>query len=102
MRFQKGMPRPANSGRRKGTPNKKRLKKAAELFAEAGVHPLEEAMKELQLIDEPKERATLWIKLHEWCEPKAKHVIEEPSDDDELEDVSNEELLKLVKPNGPA
>jgi hypothetical protein len=101
--FKKGMPKPPNSGRKKGTPNKKRLAKAAEVFAEAGFHPLERAM---QLIAsgalEPKDEVKACLDMYSWCEAKPK-TPEEPKNGDldpkDFEHVTDDELLRLVRPS---
>lgn len=101
-RFQKGTPKPANSGRKKGTPNKARLKRVAELLAEAGVNPAGEIMDCIALMDEPKDRAKAWADLLAYCEakPKAKDAPAEEIDPEQFGDLTNEDLLKLVKPDG--
>lgn len=83
-------------------PNKARLKKAAEVFAEQGIHPLKEAMTALLGVEEYKDRAQLWLKMYEWCEakPKAQEELPGDLDPDEFAHVSSDELLKLVKPDG--
>jgi hypothetical protein len=101
MAFQKGMPKPANSGRKKGSLNKKRLKKVAEALAEAGLEPASEIVKEIALMDEPKDRAKAWVELLAYCEAKPKAVEIDPNEDslnpEDFADVSTEDLLKLVK-----
>lgn len=101
MAFKKGMPKPINSGRKKGSLNKKRLKKVAELLAESGLEPAAEIIKEIAFMDSAKDRAKAWADLLAYCEAKPKAVEIDPNEDslnpEDFADVSTEDLLKLVK-----
>lgn len=102
-KFRKGQPKPANSGRQKGTPNKARLKRVAEILAEAGINPAGEIIDCIALMDEAKDRAKAWADLLAYCEAKPKAKEDAGLSDlnpDEFQDVSNADLLKLVKPDG--
>lgn len=97
--FQKGNPKPPNSGRKKGTPNKKKLKKVAEVLAESGIEPASEIIKEIALMDEPKDRAKAWCDLLAYCEakPKAGELEDEAFDPEDFKEIETADLLSLVK-----
>lgn len=99
-RFIKGMPRPANAGRKKGSLNKKKLKKVSEILAENGVHPATELMKLVNQNDiDPKEVAGIWKELLTYCEAKPKEIeiIPEEPEPDELDELPDAALLQMVK-----
>jgi hypothetical protein len=103
VKFQPGNPKPANSGRKKGTPNNKRLKTVSQALADSGLEPVIEIVKLLQHGDmKDKDRADLWVDLLSYCQAKPKE-IEDPGDDvgDEnpLDGLTTADLLKLVRPN---
>lgn len=108
MQFQKGQPRPPNAGRKLGSKNKKKLRKIAEVLAENGIDPAQEILDILNTDDEtkqlsPRVRAELWLEVLSYCEAKPKASEEASSDSDDLDDfenVSNEELLRLIKSPG--
>lgn len=106
MKFQKGQPKLPGSGRKKGTPNKRRISKVGEVLAEHDMNPASEIIKEIALMDEPKDRANAWIDLLAYCEAKPKTVEENDDDDfnpEDFKDISTEELLRIVKSSkGPA
>lgn len=97
-RFKKGDPKPANSGRKKGTPNKKKLKKVSEALAEQGLDLVAQILAEIPLLED-KDRMRAYFELLSYCEAKPKFTEEGPGDIDpeEFEDVSTENLLELVK-----
>lgn len=98
--FPKGHPKPPGSGRVKGTPNKARLKRVAEILAEAGMSPAAEIIDCIALMDEPKDRAKAWGDLLSYCEAKPKAVEPDKGGDNsglDLEGVPSADLLKLVK-----
>lgn len=105
MKFQKGNPKPTNSGRQKGTPNKRKLEKVADILAAEGVHPAREIFKLIMNGDlKDSERLDGWNKLLAFCQGKPASEIEsdggDASDAEFLEtfkDVDNATLLKLVE-----
>lgn len=102
--FVKGQPKPPGSGRKKGSKNKKRLARVADVLAEADLHPIKEVV-QILLSGNLKdgERAKLWLELQSYCEAKPKASPEElgePLDPDDFSEVPTDELLKLVKPEG--
>lgn len=117
--FIKGMPRPSNSGRQKGSQNKKRVIKVAELLAERDINPAQKIVEIIEWAEKgeitgindikkyltAKERADIWLDLLSYCEAKPK-AIESLYDDgfnsENFEDVSSEDLLKIVKDSNEA
>ena len=105
MKFQKGVPRHPNAGRKKGSLNKRKIPKVADYLADRGLNPAEEILK---LLDDeemkPRDKIAVWTDLLSYCQGK---VAAETMDDngaeadaellERFEDVSNETLLKLVK-----
>lgn len=94
--FQKGHPK--IGGRKKGVPNKKKLKKVAELLAEANIHPVEAAIDLIQNGEmKDADRARLWLEIHSYCEVKPKENEDAPVDDLTEDQAPTEALLTLVK-----
>jgi hypothetical protein len=61
--------KPVGSGRKKGTPNKKKLLRVDELLAEKNINPVEKA---LELMPElaPHQQIKVWMELASYCFPK--------------------------------
>lgn len=109
-RFQPGQPRPANGGRKKGTPNKKRIPKVADYLAERDINPAQEILRLLKDDDfknplRIQDKINAWLDLLSYCQGKPRDDGAESttaeSDAELLEkfkDVSSEALLRLVKP----
>jgi hypothetical protein len=72
--FKKGMPKPAGSGRKKGTPNKTKLVRVADLFAEQGINPVDKVM-ELLPDMRPEAQAKVWLELLSYCQAKPKEEL---------------------------
>lgn len=99
--FIKGQPRHPGAGRQKGSKNKKKIAKVADLLAEKDINPVERILAIIPTL-EPQDQVKSWLDLLSYCEAKPK-AIEMPvgGDDEDLEDfedVSNEDLLKIVRP----
>ncbi len=103
MRFAPGSPRHPNAGRKKGTGNKQKIKKACEFFAEIEVCPAEEIYKLIvdgDLTDFAK--AQLWVQLMPYTQTKPKEEVEdgdkEPGQEllEHFREVSDAALLQLV------
>lgn len=78
--FKKGEPRHINSGRKKGSKNKKRLIKAAELLAERDINPVEKILNIIPGLD-PKDQARAWLDLLSYCQAKPTQNDADDSDD---------------------
>lgn len=105
MRFQKGQPRSPNAGRKKGSKNKKKLLKVSDVLAEADLQPVQEIIDLLSNGDlKDRDRLDAWFNLLSYCQAKPKEAAEDQMDDEgfleSLDGVSNESLLKIVKPDG--
>lgn len=103
--FEKGQPRPANAGRKKGSKNIKRIPKVADYLADKGINPAEEILRILEedaKKDEadrkigPFGRIEIMLDLLSYCQAKPKE-IDDVIDDDEsvFDDLSEDELLKI-------
>ncbi len=108
MRFEKGTPKPANSGRKKGSLNKKKIPKVADYLAEKGVNPAEEILDILeadQALPEKDRKISkygaigIWMDLMSYCQGKPKEYEDKPETpgDEDLEDLNEEQLLKIVR-----
>ncbi len=120
--FQKGQPRPANAGRKPGSKNKKKIAKVADFLAQKDINPAEQILAILDakhecnaevceknckfkgkyLLADQKDRADIWLDLLSYCQGKPKEM-EMDFDDESFEDfdeVSNEQLLTLIKTPG--
>jgi len=71
-RFQPGMPRPANAGRKKGSKNKRTLLKAEQLLLEKNIHPIELLIKLLPSLT-PSEQARTLLELMKFVQPQLRH-----------------------------
>lgn len=110
MGFKKGDPKPPGSGRKKGTPNKKKLLKVVDILAEKDLNPVVEILKLMNSLDSkgkpalsPSMKITAWFDLLSYCQAKPKEVEAEkdPLNPEDYEEVSSADLLKLVKkPDG--
>jgi hypothetical protein len=104
MRFQKGMPRPANAGRKKGSLNKKKFKKVAEVLAEHDICLVADILDLIINGDlKDKDRLDAKIQLLAYCQAKTKEDADSGvgSDDELLEkygDMSDEDILRIVPP----
>lgn len=101
--FVKGQAKPANSGRQKGTPNKKRLKRVAEALAEKDLDPIDKILAEIPFL-EPRYKVQTWLEILSYCQAKPKDL--EPAGDEtqegedlkeQLKEVSDAKLIALVK-----
>lgn len=76
-------------GRKVGSKNK--LKKAQELFESLGMSPLEEAVKELNKLTDPKDRFDCFMELVRYVHPV-------PKDKQEIEMTGLDQLVIVRKP----
>ena len=99
MRFVAGAPRPANAGRKKGSKNKKKIAKVAEVLAEKNLNPAEEILKLIKETDSAGVKIAAWFDLLSYCQAKPKEVDDDAGEDpsEELEETPTETLLQLVK-----
>lgn len=109
--FKPGTPKPANSGRKRGTGNKSRIPRIEETLAKQNIDPAQEILNILQetkvtdsgetvLALSPSQRVSAWLELLSYCQAKPKAFEEPPADDFDPEDfkeVDTASLLELVK-----
>jgi len=111
VNFQKG--NKAGKGRPPGSKNKKKIAKVADFLAENNINPAEQILAILAAKDSngsytlknPKDRADIWLDLLSYCQGKPKEIENDGSDFediDDFDDVSNEQLLTLIKTPGNA
>jgi hypothetical protein len=106
MKFQKGQPRPVNAGRKKGAKNRTKLRQISEILAENGFDPIQEVIDILNEDDPTKElrpsvRAEICMNLAAYCYAKPKEIEGDTDDGDDLiDELSDEQLLRLVKSDG--
>ena len=100
MKFQRGAPRPINSGRKKGSKNKRKVAKVADYLAEREINPAAEILRIIPSLDE-KDQVSTWLDLLSYCQakPKDEGIDTGALDPSEFEGVSNAELLQLIKTN---
>lgn len=115
MGFLKGQQRPPNSGRQKGTPNKKTVAKVSDFLGEQDINPAEEILKiinEKQLVANREglmqeqfvlasaARADLWLELLSFCHAKPKMLEIKQSDTEvdttDFDNVATEDLMKVL------
>lgn len=99
--FEKGKPRPVNSGRKKGSPNKRTIPKVADFLSENGLNPAEEIVKIISDPDlHPKYKLQGWMELMSYTQAKPKEAEDnsEAQTQDifvKFRDVSNEQLKAM-------
>lgn len=101
MRFKKGEPRPEGAGRKKGSLNKKTIMKARDVLSAQDINPTERILTLIPTLD-PQDQLKAWFELLSYTEAKVKESDDtDPDDDpdemDQLRDVSEETLLKLIR-----
>lgn len=97
MTFVPGQPKPANSGRRKGTPNKKTVLRVSDVLAEKGINPTEKILELLPKLKE-SEQIHVWFELLSYLEPKpAPEKKDEDDPGDAGEDLTTEQILDMVR-----
>lgn len=97
--FQKG-----NPGRRPGSKNKKKIVKVADLLAEKEINPVEKILELMPSLD-PQDQVKSWLDLLSYCQakPRAEELSDFDEDLEDFDEVSNADLIKLVRPpNGVA
>jgi hypothetical protein len=105
MAFVKGMPRPAGAGRKKGSLNKKKVLRVEEVLIKENINPIEEILKLIPKL-QPAEQVKSYFDLLKYLQPtlKAQEVnpddyssSEEDEEENLTDELTNEELIKLVK-----
>lgn len=101
--FQKGVPRPAGAGRKKGTPNKKTLARVDSYLIEQGINPVQRAIEAIKFLD-PKDEFRAWMDIIAYCQAKPKELPDDRHDDEsdeellsQFENVTDAVLLEFVK-----
>lgn len=100
MKFVKGQARLPNAGRKKGVPNKRKFQKVADVLAEQGIDLVSDILKDLVSGDmKDADRVRFKFELLSYCEAKPKENQDDTGEHeaDLLDDMSDEQLLKLVK-----
>lgn len=106
MAFEKGQPRHPNAGRKKGTPNKKKLVKAADVLAEKDINPVQKILEIIEEKDQAKAlspyvKAQLWLDLLSYCQAKPKET--EPDgdpdggDQDDFDEIPTDNILEIYR-----
>lgn len=105
-KFGKGVPKPANSGIKKGQKQTRTIvkKQVHELLSLSGKHPVTELMKLMPELA-PKEQSRVWLELLQYVSPKlsAQSVTIDDQREEQTEGVidvtpvSDEELIKTAK-----
>lgn len=101
MKFEKGQPKPESSGRKKGTPNKKKIVKVADLLAEQNINPAEKILNIIPTLD-PEDQVKAWLDLLSYCEAKPKDQGpdgdgDDDNDPDELDEVPLDNILEIYR-----
>lgn len=100
--FKKGDSKPVNSGRKKGSLNKKTLLSSAVVLANRGINPTDKLIELIPSL-EPKERAAVWKFLAALSEPKKSVAdsLDSPTNPQTVpESVVSTAQLLLLKRNG--
>lgn len=101
MAFQKGMKRPEGAGRQPGSPNKKSLLKADQVLAMHDLNPTAELLKLIPGMD-LEQKIRVWCFLVTYSQAKPTEAKEDdtnktPDGPPELRDVSNENIVKMIR-----
>jgi len=108
MAFEKGMPRPPGSGRKKGSKNKPKPKGVYEFLAEHNIEPIAHLLKLVKDGDmQDKDRARIWMELlsYVYAKPKAEMHVELDNTNAAMEaktltDVGSKIIKAIEKWNG--
>lgn len=73
MAYHKGRGKSPGSGRKRGTPNKNKLLRVADVLSEAGKSPVEELLLLIPKL-QPHYQAKVWLELLSYCQAKPKEV----------------------------
>jgi hypothetical protein len=99
MRFEKGHPKPQTSGRKKGTPNKKKILKVADVLADQNIDPTKKILNIIPTL-EPEDQVKAWLDLLSYCQAKPKDSEPDGDDDndpDELDEVPTDNILEIYR-----
>lgn len=96
MKFAPGDKKPKYGGRKKGTVNKK-TQLAIDILTAADFEPLQYAIEQLELMEDPKERADIALKIADYIYPK-RRAVDVSSDDGTL--LSITDVVKLAADRG--
>lgn len=97
--FQKGQPRPANAGRKLGSKNKKKFAKVAQVLAEQDLDLVGDILDLLAHGDlRDKDKLDGMLQLLSYCQakPKDEGPQDDEEDDEAMDDLDDEQLLKIV------
>jgi len=108
MGFEKGHTRPANSGRKKGTPNKRKVLRVEEYLAQKNINPVEKILSIIETGELKKsEEISAWFDLLNYVQPKLKPIeVTTVHDGGELDgesllekfsNVSDENVFQIIK-----
>jgi hypothetical protein len=84
--------------RPKGSPNKRQSLCLAKFLNERGINHLERLIDLLPQL-EPAEQAKIYLKMHEYIEPKAFTPIFDENDESKLKEIPTQNLIAIVRAN---
>lgn len=94
MPFQKGMPKPAGSGIKKGGKHKKKLLKIDDFLRTTEKDLAREIYETAQAIDDPEKKAKILLELYSFIDTKPK---EKTSDEEQTsQDVEPASILEII------
>lgn len=96
MGFKPGTPKPANSGRKRGTANKKTILRVTDFVANNDIEIAAKIWEAIEAIETPVERAKALLALYKFIEPEAK----EPLGSDDEEPDSSLDIISIVTRDG--
>lgn len=96
MGFLKGQTRPVGSGRKKGTPNRKRVPKVQDFLTERDINPAEEIIKLIPNL-ETKDQVAAWFELLSYIDSKPKAIGQQSGESTYFgEDLTIEDILAIT------
>jgi hypothetical protein len=97
MTFRKGDPKLPGSGRRRGSPNKRKVLCVAEVLERNCKDPIAEVLMLIPHL-EPKDAVKVWLELQQYVEskPKEAYAPDESGEENPGVGMSSEELKKVL------
>lgn len=96
MSFKKGDPKPANSGRKKGAKNKRKILKISDFILSQNINIAQELYLAIQSIPDPIAKAKALMEFYKFVDAPVKEKEAEGETQDQPTDLPPSDILTLV------
>lgn len=79
--FQKGQPKPTNSGRKKGVKNKNKILKVSDFILESEINIAKELYDAIQKIEDPVQKVKALLDFYKFIDAPVKEKVSEDQDE---------------------